>query len=314
MLKGNSLLFILCILALSSCLASKNSAKKKGELTMVSVSTRKVVDTQKLAMQVAYNSGNMRGGFLDPTAYGTNAISIVATGIKSAIAKEKRKYTADYEFSLSSDKGHKLKNDSTYFYSKDSYTGPFDVRDMQFSGFTVARFFDLKDERKIAFAATFEIDTTNLIEIAHDGIFRLKMKKVLIDYAKAKIPRGKKKLNININVEFFSSYVTKEGNMQNNVSLGSFSTNISNIALQDTASFREYDDTPMDGYSFVVPRSYYRSIRGDAWNQGAYTVVVRVSEVAKERYLHKITNSGSIHFIDATQESINVRTLMGTNQ
>ncbi|MEI8278602.1 MAG: hypothetical protein WCG87_02495 [Bacteroidota bacterium] len=215
---------------------------------------------------------------------------------------------------MSSDRGHKLKNDSTYFYSKDSHSGPFDVRDMQFSGFTVARFFEANGEKKLAFAATFEIDTTNLIELAHDGIFRLKMKKVVVDFAKAKIPAGKRKLNLNINVEFFTSYITKEGQMQNNVSLGSFSTSINDITLNDTASANEYNDTPMDGYSFVVPRSYYKSVKGDSWNQGAFTVVVKVSEISKQRYINRLANTGSVELIDATKSSLNMTKIMQTIQ
>jgi hypothetical protein len=301
-----------CI-AISGCMGAKIGSKHKGEVTMLSINPGIAIDTDKLQMQMAYNDGKIRGDFFDPTTFGTTALSIVATGVKKTIDNEKKKYQASYEFNIASDRTHKLRNDSMYFYSKKSQVGPFDVKNMQFTGFTVCRLFgrNKKDENKeMAMRAFFELDTSNLCEIAYDGVFRLKLKEFEIHYAKAKIPHGKKKINLDIQVQFLSSYISKEGQFYPNAVLGTFTKTINGVVLQDTASFHKFEDKPMDGWSFVVPRSYYHSPRGDMWNQGSYSIKVTVKETSKQRFVNQLASAESSQFIDATTKGISVKSLM----
>jgi hypothetical protein len=202
--------------------------------------------------------------------------------------------------------------DSTYFYSDVSHEGPFDVSTMQFAGFTIARLIkDNTDSTVKAMGASFEVDTTNLYEIAYDGVFRLKLKNIFFNYTKAKLPRGKKKLDVDLYVAILASYITKDGALHRNDTIGEFETTLTGVCLQNPDSCKRFANTPMKGWSFVVPRSYCHDEHGkDLWNKGSYKVYVYVKETSKPRKVKGWLLSGSGNLLQNEDSSIDVKGML----
>lgn len=254
------------------------------------------------------------GAFFDPTVYTTSAVGIVATSIKKVIDNEQKKYQAQYIFKIESSHWHRLQNDSTYFYNDVSTVGSFDPTGMQFTGFTILRM----SRRDTAMKAVFELDTSNLCEIYHDGVFRLKLKELELNYAKAKIPsNAKNKINLDFQIQFMASYITPTGQMNSNVVLGNFSLTLPGVTVQSKESCRRYAGMPLNGWSFIVPRSYGYSRSADGsvspvYNQGAYTINVTVKETSKSKYVTKLLADESGTVIDATQKGVIFKAVTGS--
>ena len=136
-------------------------------------------------------------------------------GVQSLIDNHKKKFTTDYSFAI--------KDES--FYDQLSTLGPFDPTGIRFQGFEVARIFKTHEgEQDTAFIAKFSIDTTGnkINELMNNSIFRLKMDTFILKSAKVKVPENKGKLNMDFEIDFLSSFISDNGQINTDVTIGKF--------------------------------------------------------------------------------------------
>jgi hypothetical protein len=291
----------------ASCKASEyTTLGKPDQARMKVVEAKNVIplDTLKEQEILSYEERASTRGFFAPmlgalTSYGADAI-------KKMIANDKKKYTAEYKMALT----------DMVFYDQVSTASAFDPIGMQFNGFTVFRTFkNAAGETDTAMKAEFEVDKSNTYEILNNAIFRLKLKSLTLNYAKAKIAKnGPKKLNMDFEITFRTSYVNKGGSLFDNVTLGKFVFSLRDAPLDKNADgYAEYyqrlQGKKIDGRSFIVPRSYgYYISNGkpeECYSQGAYSVQVTVKESSKNSFVNTLLLDNSGQVIDAAGKKIN---------
>ena len=249
-------------------------------------------------------------GLITPVA--TTLVSLAANGIKTIISNEQKKYLANYQFSLT----------DLYFYDQLSNEGPFDPVGMQFSGFKLIRIF--KNDLGVddtAMIAEFALDTLRSFEIINNSMFRLRVKDFELRYAKAKVPKkDKKKLNMDFEITFLTSYVNSQGMIFDSVVLGKFYFLLRDAPLdqKDTAYqpyYAKLKDSLLDGKSFIVPRSFgYHREPDDqtkpGYSQGAYSIHVKVKESSKDHFINQLVIENSSMIIDASRDQIKGSSLL----
>ena len=297
--KHYTLGITIVLFALFSCRGSKYSQRKDDEVTVIKVHPGQPIDLLAFtALEDAHNSNGLASsrGFLD--AYGSTAAGIAITGVKMLVKREQEKYQDEYDFDIIPH-GHHVQNDSFYFYKSISDI-PFNPSDMQFNGFTIVRICGSDTAMK----AVFEVDRSNLCELFYDGIFRLKLKEFRFDYAKAKVwNRQEPRLNLDFDIEFYSSFISNDGRLNDNITIGKFSLNLGGVCLHNTDSSKQFEGMRLEGYSFLVPRSYGYSVQAakPIYNQGAFSIHVNIKETANRKRVGKLMNKYS----DQVFESIN---------
>ena len=244
-------------------------------------------------------------GLMAPVA--TTLISLATDGVKNIIANEQKKYIAVYEFGLT----------DLYFYDQLSNDGPFDPVGMQFSGFKLVRTF--KNDAGIedtALIADFALDTVKSFEIINNSMFHLRLKNFQLHYAKARIAKAdKKKLNMDFEITFLTSYVNSQGLIFDSVVLGKFYLFLRNAPLDKNDSiyqsyYAKLKDSLLTGKSFIVPRSFgYHREQGDnltkpGYSQGAYSIHVKVKESSKDHFINKLLIENANLMIDASGNQI----------
>ena len=289
----------LCIL-FSGCIGTKFGSATNGEQRKMNIEEKQDVidyftlETQKIPT-LASRSSN-RG--TPVTAMAGGVISLATNAVKQMIEKDKRKYTAEYDYALT----------DLYFYDQLSTAGPFDPIGMQFSGFTLVRTFKHNNVSDTALVAEFVLDTQNPYEIINNTVFRLKLKSLKLNYAKAKVAAGNGNvLNMDFEITFSSSYVNSQGQLFKDVSLGKFFYFLRNAPLdKNAANYSEYYknlDTMVEGHSFIVPRSFGYHINSGgtvpSFSQGAYNIMVKVKESSKNSFVNQIVIDNSGKLIDA---------------
>lgn len=291
-----------CLL-ISSCASSRYGyAVKKESARMKVVEKNDAINYSSLKPQLipsfAERKDNARGIVLAPLL--GSAVSLATDGIKKMIANDRKKYTAEYKFAL---------ND-LYFYDQLSTESVFDPAGLQFSGFTLIRTFVNKEGiTDTALVANFVLDTSRASEIINNSIFRLRLKDLRLYYAKAKITAGQKKsINMDIEISFTTSYVNQSGQLFDNVTLGKFYLLLRDAPLDKEAAgyaayYENLKNKPVDGRSFIVPRSfgYYlaaNNVPQQCYSQGAYSVNVKVKETSKDKFVTKVLMDNSSQIID----------------
>jgi hypothetical protein len=276
---------LLPILLLVGCKGSEYGRYTKHEYTVIKVRPGEQMDMLAFSAQEDIHNSNevasSRGLF---DSYGSTAAGLIFTGVKTLVQKEKEKYHEEYNFVIEPI-GHHIQNDSFYFYKSISDI-PFNPSDMQFSGFTILRICG----RDTALKAVFEVDKTNLTEIFYDGIFRLKLKELEFNYARAKVyAKGDHRVNLDFNIQFFSSFISNDGRLNKDVNIGNFSLDLTGVYLHNNDSCKKYIGKRLTGYSFLVPRSYGYSVQAGkaVYNQGAFSIHVNVKETAKAKIVNK---------------------------
>lgn len=232
-------------------------------------------------------------------------VSLGVNTVKKMIANEKSKYAAAYPFSLS----------DLYFYDQLSSQSAFDPVGMQFSGFSLCRTFRNKEGGlDTAFTATFRLDTTSLNEIINNSMFRIRLEKFQLYYAKAKVPRRKKKkLNMDFEIVFTTSYVNEHGQLFDNVTLGKFYFTLRDAPLDhDDPGFKAYYDslpsrTRIIGRSFIVPRSFGYYMDGKdlkkSWSQGVYNIRVNVKESSKDVFVSRVLLDNAGRLLESNEKN-----------
>lgn len=297
------------MLSFTACKSSKYGSQKKGEsLAMKVDETKELIDYAKLKKQdiPAPTYAKVRGAFFDPTPMVGGVVSLATSGIKTMIANEQKKYSAQYRFAL---------ND-LYFYNQLSEKSVFDPAGMQFNGFTVVRTFKNKDGKlDTAMIASFEPDLTNPYEIINNSFFHLKLADIKVDYAKAKLlAKENPKLNMDFEITFYTTYVTQTGQINSNVVLGTFFLPLRNIPMdKNDAEYSDYYNKlkgkRLDGQAFIVPRSYSYRIGENSsviptYSQGIYSILVNVKESSKNIFTHKLIADNSDLVIEQTMKGI----------
>jgi hypothetical protein len=300
--------FILACVFLYGCAASKEgSAFKNESLNMKIKENSNVVNPDKLiaqqipTMQERALAARGEGrGLLGPLA--GNLVSLASNAVKQIIANDKKKYGAVYESGLT----------DLYFYDQLSEEGPFDPVGMQFSGFKLVRTFITRTgATDTALVADFTIDTANISEVINNSVFRLRVKSFDLRYAKAKIAKGQqKKLNMDFEISFVSSYVGMDGRISEKIILGKFYLLLRNAPLDHNetgyaAYYESLKDSLLTGKSFLVPRSvgYYRNPIGDmrqGFSRGAYSIEVKVKESSKNNFVTRMLFENANMIIDAS--------------
>jgi hypothetical protein len=234
-------------------------------------------------------------------AFEGGVISFGVAAVRSAIVNYKKKYNGAWEYGL---------ND-LYFYDQPSLDGPFDPVGIQFTGFTLTRKVMIGNNEFTAVKAEFELNTDSLasIQMINDGVFRLKVKSLQVNFAKAKVPANKEFINMDFEITFATSYISKEGQFNTNVQLGKFIFSLRHAPLDSTkAGYKEYYDklkgAELIGKSFIVPRSYgyYKTLDTAKraftltpyWNQGNFSISAKVTESSKNSFVEEmfINSSG----------------------
>jgi len=228
------------------------------------------------------------------------AVSIATNAVKKMIANDRAKYIANYTYGL---------ND-LYFYDQLSLESVFDPVGLQFNGFTLVRTFLNKEGlTDTAFIARFELDTSSASEIINNSIFRLTLKELKLLYSKTKMTKAQQNtINMDIEISFRTSYVNELGQLFDNVELGKFYLLLRKAPMDKNSNgYAEYYDklkgTRLDGRSFIVPRSfgYYNDMNGNvgkSYSQGAYSISVKVTESATDKFVTKVLSDNSSQIID----------------
>lgn len=231
----------------------------------------------------------------------STAVSLATDAIKKMIANDRKKYIADYSFALT----------DLYFYDQLSAESAFDPVGMQFSGFTLLRTFVTKNgNTDTAFIAHFVLDTTHPDEIINNSIFRLRLKDLQLDHTKAKMTKAQKKtINMDIEVTFITSYVNEWGQLFDKIELGKFYLLLRNAPLDKNdldypSYYKTMENKPITGKSFIVPRSfgYHMASKNAAersFSQGAYSIMVKVKESTKDKFVTTLLVDNSSKLIDA---------------
>jgi hypothetical protein len=312
-ISKTAILFTVCSLFIASCLPSKyGSAKKHENQTMTINETPEPINYASLKAQsiptmasrgaMASKGDNQRG--MVEGLVGT-AISLATQGVKLMIAKDQKKYVADYSYALT----------DLYFYDQLSSNSAFDPVGMQFNGFTLVRTFMHDGVMDTALTARFVLDTDHPYEIVNNSIFRLKLAELKLNYAKAKIAVGNKNmLNMDFEIIFNSSYVNSSGNLFTNAELGKFYFFLRNAPLDKKDPNRDkfYENlkgSRLDGQSFIVPRSFSYYINGTnqvkpCWSQGRYNITVNVRESSKNSFVNKIIMDNSNKIVESVSSEI----------
>lgn len=315
---NKTILLIFTAAILVACNGSKLGYQTKNEVVKMNVDeARDVINypllesqqipsfAQRVDKQMATKQGNNLGqsSFMAAPLVG-NLVSLATDGIKQMIEKDKKKYTANYNFALT----------NLYFYDQLSTESAFDPVGMQFNGFTLVRTFK-NSQGKIdtALVAEFELDTSNAYEIINDAVFRLRLKSFDLRYAKAKIAKGKKqRVNMDFEIVFTSSYVNEMGQLFDKVTLGKFYLLLRDVPLNknDTAYNKYHQQLKgklLDGRSFIVPRSfgYYladNNKKAKCFSQGAYSIQVNVKESSKNNFVNKLIIDNSNELLKSANE------------
>ncbi|WP_143524977.1 hypothetical protein [Labilibacter marinus] len=242
----------------------------------------------------------------------TDAFSLATEGVKMLIDLDKKKYTANYSTGKR----------QLYFYNYISDKEAVDARGMQFKGVQITRLVEMeKNNIDTAFYIRLVVDTENVQEIVNNSIFRLKVDSLSLPLAKAKIPTFKwympwtvfyhdrDQVSFDLTLKLKSSWMDKNGNVARDVLLGSFILNLRDIPLnRESEQYEEYYKnvigTQLDGYSFLVPRSYGSFVSKDGetkrcYGQGQYNISVSINETGTEHFINKAVQNNSNALIDA---------------
>jgi hypothetical protein len=287
-------MFTVLTIPIHSFSQSKGRGAGGEKLEMKIDTATDMISYDKIRYQNAYTMQEREGRGVITSFLLTKGIQ----GIQSMINNRKKRYTTDYAFAL--------KDES--FYDQVSTEGPFDPTGIRFKGFTIARILRGGDT---AFVARFSIDTSDarINEIMNNGVFRLRLENFVLKSARVKVPSHNKKLNMDFEISFLSSFISNNGQINTDVTVGKFIYSIRNAPLdKDDSSYNEYyQNLPQKnpyctGQSFLIPRSagYFKNDKTkkveQCWGEGLYSIKIAVKESSKNSFVDKIIiySSGDI--------------------
>jgi len=300
-----SLFIGLILISITSCTVSKYSNKIKDDETAM-----KIAEDEAYLASIDNSQPLARGvksrGIITISMLAKFA-SVGAKAVKNFIDNEKKKYTAEYTDGLS----------SLYFYSHISEKDAWDPEGIQFKDFTFIRTFkNKKGKLDTAVKITFMLDTSKAFEIYNNAIFKLKVKEIEINYAKAKLPtrhwyfpwtylqkEKNDKLDMDIEIAFSTTYNSQQGVIYHNQEIGKFYLLVRDAPLNKkdstyTSYYKDLCGETLDGYSFIVPRSFGHYYNGreylPCYSQGNYNITIKIRESGQDKFVDKLImdNSG----------------------
>ncbi len=291
---------------LSSCAGSRQGSAQEREAVKMDIKEKPdVINYASLQMQEVPDMASRGVGSRGPmSGIVGGAVSLASNAVKQMIAKDKKKYNAEYSYGLT----------DLYFYDQLSVEGPFDPLGLQFSGFKLLRTFENNGKMDTALTAEFELDAANPYEILNNAVFRLKLKSLQLNYAKAKVPGNNNYLNMDFEINFNSSYVNSQGALFKNIELGKFYFFLRKAPLDKDqpgydAYYQNLAGTKLDGQSFIVPRSFgYHVVSKNnaqpSYSQGAYNITVNVKESSKNTFVNQLIIDNSGKLVDALGDQL----------
>lgn len=303
------------------------------QCTSVKFSNAVKGEQRKMAVVADVNNDILATAKLENQAAGRGAedilgkgVSLAVSGIKSLINADKKKYAVEYEGVLN----------ELYFYNNISTQeeGVLDPTGIQFKGFDFDRMVKADGKRirnDTALHVRFEIDQDDPYEIVNNSIFRLKLKQMKLNYAKAKVPSQKwyvpwtwfsknvETINLDFDIVIKATWFSKEGTFYENVPLGKFNFTVRNLPLDPVKqkAFLASDQGPLgkrcSGYSMLVPRSFSSFVsitRGNkptyehAYGKGIYRIDMKVKESSKQSFVLKSFYENSDAIIDSGSKMI----------
>lgn len=306
---ARSLGFLFLTLVLGSCVATKNSHVIQGEDVSMKIDEQK--DILVLARLDNQSQGSSRGLMEDIVGKG---ISLAADGVKKLIDLDKKKYTAEYK-----DGANEL-----YFYNNISVRGPLDPEGIVFNGLTLMRSVEKNKQvtSDTAVYAFFELDKDDPFQMINNSIFRLRLKELKVNYAKAKIPdvkwylpwtwfnKKEQTINIDVEIKINATWYSDNGTFYQNIPIGLFNLNVRNLPMDREAQQKFLNDPKkgiigkrIQGYSLLVPRSasFIKTNNNEltsSYGQGLYNIEVNVKEASKQTFVVKSVYDNSDQLVD----------------
>jgi len=285
-------LFVVLIVSNSSFSQSDNKGFRSENFSMKVETSNNVIAIHKIRSQKVITMKDREEGQRGIVT--SFLVSKGIQGIQNLIDNRKKKYTTEYSFAI--------KDES--FYDQISTLGPFDPMGIRFKGFKIARIIKGEDNQEdTAFVARFSIDTTDekINEIMNNGVFRLTLESFMLKNARVKVPGDSKKLNMDFEISFLSSFISDNGQINADVTIGKFLYSVRNAPIdQNDPSYNEYyENLPRKnpyciGQSFLIPRSagYFKNDETKTiekcYGEGLYSIKVAVKESSKNNFVDKI--------------------------
>lgn len=296
-------------LAAASCQTSRNAVRDRAEI-VVEEDPHKV-DFSSLKGQKIYSfderaSLQKEGNRGLVTMMAGSLVSLATNAVKNVIKKDKSKYTAAYTCG----------QQDLYFYDQLSTESPFDPVGMKFSGFTLLRSVPGKEtEGDTSLMVRFSIDNSNLYEVLNNGTFRLRLDELDLRVPRAKVEKkGPQTLHMDIEIKFTTSYITEQGTLVDDATLGTFHLFLRNAPVnREDPGYQAYYDKLkgriLEGRSFIVPRSagYYikpDGSTGRSFSQGQYAIAVSVKEATRQSFVTRLLINNSDRLLETAGSRI----------
>ncbi|MEO7048406.1 MAG: hypothetical protein ABI091_24115 [Ferruginibacter sp.] len=293
--KSAIIAFIITIITIGTLKAQRKGGDRSGvEKMLIHVDTcQNFLIPSRLTGEDAptFNERSGRGIFI-PIIAGY-LITKGVQEITKIIDNRKNRYIAHYSFTQR----------DNYFYDQVSTVNSMDPTGLQFKGFKILRLLSNKNRQPdTLFYAKFILDTTEgrFGEIVNTGIFRLRLDSIMVVSPKVKAPKNIKKINIDVEVDFTTSYRSDNGQFYSDAPLGKFIYSLRNAPLfGDGIIEKNYYNSidsikpKLTGECFMVPRSsgFYKTKNGEletCYGHGLYSINISVKETSKPKFIDKI--------------------------
>jgi hypothetical protein len=295
------LLFWINVLALSVAVGCTTSKMIKEKCVVLESERENGLSFRKLKNQEhLVNQQGPSRGIID------GLIPLAANGVKTLIDNRKKRYTAEFSMAI---------ND-LHFYNNLSTNGVFDPNGIIFKGFTLVRLAVRKNSTTMdtALIAHFLLDTANSYEIANNSMFRLKLDSLDYRFPKAKFKNSNRKMNIDFEITFSTSFVNDAGNFFSNAALGKFYFTVRNAPINRLSdSYSSYyaalRNMPATGSCFIVPRSFGHYVAEDnelkpSYSWGNFSISATIKESSKQSFVDKIITDNSSTIMNATKTGL----------
>jgi hypothetical protein len=311
-------LFLLLSLSLAACTSLPVANKTAGErLESTIIPRSQPLDFSRLEAQEERSRGALTLALL------CKGLPIAVNGIKTLIKRDQEKYTASYQ---------QVKS-NLYFYDKPSAISSLDPHHIQFQGLELTRYVTNKRKEapeEVALRMRFEMaqDPQSLYNLLNNSLFQLRLSELDMNYAKAKIPAARwylpwtliyqknGKLNLDIAITFYASWISEHGHIYNNEKLGLAILTLRDIPINDPLALEAYQHSMqnklLDGYFYLVPRSAGSYINADkevvkGFGQGVYSVDISITESGKQQFVNRVIFENVDDALDKLPRSLNLQ-------
>lgn len=312
-MKVFKIFFTIAIVTLScGCASYHYSNKINGEKLEMSVINYEKPLTLRDAVEKEHNIAS--GAFVT-TDMLVGGVSLAVKGVKKLISKSSNNYTSSYEAAMGQE----------YFYSGTSVNNALDPSNVQFKGFSIKRVFkEKKHDEELAMSAHISLDDSKLQELFLNSKFYFKMDSINVAYSRVKVNqskwytpwtvfmKNKRTINLDFEIVIKAKWMDKSGNIYSDREMGKFYLTLRNAPLNpNDDGYTEYYDSlrnkPLDGSSFIIPRSYASCINSKGeyqpcYGQGEFSIIVRITESSKDAFVNTFITTNSDEVLNQLNE------------